>query len=344
MDVTIADTFNPDGVRRESMWVGIEPAQTADGIALRGPMHVEWAIPAEPCSETPVVLVHGGGGQATDYLTTPDGRPGWAPLLVQQGRTVYVVDRPGHGRSPHHPDLLGPLGPPPTLEFLRGLFCAEGAEPHTQWPGVGGDDDSVLGQLAASAGSMLADWEAMHALEKERMGQLLDEIGPAVVVAHSAGAPAGFLAADARPGLVRALVVLEPIGPPFLKIAPLGINLAWGPCAAPIAYDPPPATAEELALVRVESSAAGPPFLLQADPPRRLTHLADVPIAIVTAGASQAVENDRRFAAFLEQAGCRVQALRLAEHGVHGNGHGMIFERNHAEVLRVVTDWIASVS
>ena len=31
-----------------------------------------------------------------------------------------------------------------------------------------------------------------------------------------------------------------------------------------------------------------------------------------------------------------MQLLRLAEHGVTGNGHGMIFERNHVEVLNVV--------
>lgn len=326
------------------MWLGIDRVETVHGTALRGPMHVGWAIPAEPNPTAPVVLVHGGGGQGTDYLMTPDGRPGWASLLVEQKRTVYVVDRPGHGRSPHHPDLMGPLGPPPTLEFLRGLFCTEGTEPHTQWPGTGREDDPVLEQLVASAGSMLADWEVMHALERERMAQLLDAIGPAVVIAHSAGAPAGFLAADARPALVRALVVLEPIGPPFLKVAPLGIDLAWGPCAAPLAYDPPPATAAELALVSVAPSTAGPPFLLQADPPRRLAHLADVPIAIVTAGASRAAESDRHFVAFLRQAGCRVHALRLADHGVHGNGHGMMFERNHAEVLRVLTDWIESVS
>jgi len=38
---------------------------------------------------------------------TPDGRPGWATYLVQEGYHVYILDRPGHGRSPFHPELHG---------------------------------------------------------------------------------------------------------------------------------------------------------------------------------------------------------------------------------------------
>ena len=100
--------------RRGSFWVGVsDRVEGPLGTVLRGPMYVEWEAPAsDAASGPPWVLVHGGGGQGTDYLTTPDGRLGWSRLLVEQGHTVYVVDRPGHGRSPFHPDVLGPMGPP----------------------------------------------------------------------------------------------------------------------------------------------------------------------------------------------------------------------------------------
>ena len=95
-------------------------------------MYVEWESPADAESTPgpPWVLVHGGGGQGTDYLTTPDGRLGWSRLLVEQGHTVYVVDRPGHGRSPHHPDVLGPMGPQMGAALLRPIFVppAEGPD------------------------------------------------------------------------------------------------------------------------------------------------------------------------------------------------------------------------
>ena len=83
----------------------------AAGTIPCGPMFVQWEAPAEVTKPYPIVLVHGGGGQGTDWLGTPDGRPGWSTFLLREGYAVYVVDRPGHGRSPFHPDVLGPMGP-----------------------------------------------------------------------------------------------------------------------------------------------------------------------------------------------------------------------------------------
>jgi len=110
------------------------------GAGERGPMYVYWEAPAEVTKPYPIVLVHGGGGQGLDYLGTPDGRPGWATLLVQQGWVVYVVDRPGHGRSPYIPDLLGPMGPPLPLPVLKSIFVPASAGA----PLVPGDDSAKL--------------------------------------------------------------------------------------------------------------------------------------------------------------------------------------------------------
>jgi hypothetical protein len=43
---------------------------------------------------------------------------------------------------------------------------------------------------------------------------------------------------------------------------------------------------------------------------------------------------------FLEEAGCDVDSLRLADHGVHGNGHAMMLERNNAEALEPIVLWL----
>lgn len=310
-----------------SFWVGVQRLKMPYGTVARGPMFVHWERPAQADDRPPIVLVHGGGGQGTDYLVTPDGRPGWATLLVERGWTVYVVDRPGHGRSPYHPDVLGAMTPPPTFERLRALFVA-GETTHPQWPGTGLDDDPVLAQLVAAGGPMPTDWAAMHTLEQERMVELLERVGPAVVIAHSAGGPAGFLAADARPELVRALVALEPIGPPFLELPPLGTSLAWGVAAAPLTVDPADRSAAEL----------------RAGAPTTLPRLAQVPIAVVSAECSGLRDTDAQTVAFLAAGGCAVEHLALADHGVHGNGHGLPFERNHAAVLDVVLRWIGTAT
>jgi len=60
-------------------WLGIERASLMRGTVHNG-MHlfVEYAIPAQVRYPYPIVLMHGGAGQGLDWMSTPDGRPGWA--------------------------------------------------------------------------------------------------------------------------------------------------------------------------------------------------------------------------------------------------------------------------
>jgi len=81
--------------------------QGTDFIVNGRQMYVEYQVPAQVRHPYPIVLVHGGGGQGLDWMGTPDGRRGWNSYLLEEGFRVYVVDRPGHGRSPFHPDLHG---------------------------------------------------------------------------------------------------------------------------------------------------------------------------------------------------------------------------------------------
>jgi pimeloyl-ACP methyl ester carboxylesterase len=334
--------------RRGHFWIGAEP-DPASGAA-HGPMYVQWEAPVTVTQPYPMVLVHGGGGQGLDYLSTPDGRPGWATMLVEQGWVVYVVDRPGHGRSPYIPEALGPMGRALPVERLRGIFVpptdGPGAMPfaalHTQWPGDRNDpNDPALLQFLASGGPFAGDAVARQSLERDRLVQLLDLVGPAFVVSNSLGGPCGFLLADARPDRVVALVQLEPIGPAFATM--FGPDtLQWGLAAVPITYDPPATSPAELDLVTIEPEAPGaPPFVMQREPARRLANLAPVPIAVVSGEASVFRFTNPPLVAFLQQAGCDAVHLDLAEHGVHGNSHGAMFERNNAEVLAVVTAWMA---
>ncbi|HZO61896.1 MAG TPA: alpha/beta hydrolase [Gaiellaceae bacterium] len=332
--------------RRGFFWVGGEPVPAGEGTALRGQMFVQWEEPAEVTKPYPVVLVHGGGGQGTDWLGTPDGRPGWATFLLDEGYAVYVVDRPGHGRSPYHPDVLGPPGAVLTLELVAALFTDAAAGPmahptahlHTQWPDGGRPGDPNVRAFAAGTGPMLADARLAHTLEQACGAALLDEIGPAILVTASSGGPMGWLTADARPAAVKAIVGVEPIGPAFLDNPRLGLSLDWGLTAAPMTFDPPAASPEELLRETVETPDGS--LTLQTEPARRLTELAGVPIALVEAEASLFAHPGPATAAFLEQAGCRVERIVLAEHGVHGNGHLMMLERNNREVLGPILRWL----
>ena len=277
------------------------------GAAGEAPMYVEWAGAGSDDAPS-LILIHGGGGQGLDWLGTPDGRPGWAPELARRGHRVYTIDRPGHGRGAQHVAALGAMGAPPTAEALGVLFRSpDGVHPtahlQTQWPGGEGapGSDPALLHMVASCRSMPTDLGVAHALERQLGAELIDRVGPSILFTHSAGAPAGWLIAAARPELVRAVVALEPFGPPFRPAA-----------------DGLPGLPHGLTAVALDGSLSG------------------VPVLLVTAEASLLGHFDTEVRDYLTDAGAQVQLMRLADHGVHGNGHGMIFERNHLEVLDTV--------
>ena len=82
-------------------------------------------------------------------------------------------------------------------------------------------------------------------MDADRLARLLDRIGPAILLTHSASGPSGWLAADRRPGLVKAIVSVEPMGPPFADIPNIG-PLRWGLTAAPLTFDLPQKTPEAM--------------------------------------------------------------------------------------------------
>jgi len=327
-------------------WLGVERAKLARGTVANGTqMYVEYWVPSEVRHPYPIVMVHGGGGQGTDWMGTPDGRPGWAGYFVQEGYRVYVVDRPGHGRSPYHPDLHGPFGRLTTYEVVERQFTSpekadkpygEQAKLHTQWPGSGTIGDPTLDQVVASqGGSFLPDLEATHNVWRERLSELFDKIGPAIIMTHSMGGPSGWIIGDARPNLVKAILGVEPAGPPFG-------NLKWGLTASRVVYDPPASDSSELKTKQMPAPGPGQdPYILQEEPARQLVNLKNIPILITTSEASYHAPYDGGSVAFLKQAGCRVDHIRLPERGIHGNAHFMMMEKNNREVLQPILDWVS---
>ncbi len=328
-------------------WVGGERIQTPSGPALRAQMYVEYWIPQDLRHPWPLVMVHGGGGQGLDFLGTADGREGWVHWFVRHGHAVYVVDRPGHGRAPFHPDLLGPMSPPPPTAFLEEWFCRPAEFPerypqarlHDQWPGSGRWGDAHVDHFLAGTGPSQADMAQAHLDTQVATAALLEAIGPAILLTHSAGGPAGWLAADARPQLVKAIIAVEPVGPPFTQRA--GGKLAWGLTASPLKFAPPAHRPEDLQTEERPPVREGTvACLVQREPARKLPNLAGFPIVVVTSEASWMATDNHGTVDFLRQAGARVEHLRLEERGVHGNGHAMMLEINSDAVAAVIDDWI----
>ena len=260
------------------------------------------------------MLVHGGGGQALDMLTTPDGRPGWSTIFLRDGFAVYTVDRPGLGRSPFHPDINGPYGPPAAYEGFVATFAAPsppGLPPHTQWPGSGDRSDPALATFLAWQEPFVTD--AVRAHEDMRTGAaaLLDRIGPSVLLTHSFGGGFGWLALSERPSLVKALVAVEPAGPPFVDHPALG-SFSYGLTPVPLAFGP--GGGEREARRRAGRGRVGAVLRVRAVLPRHR----GVPAVLRGFRGRDPARRDRH----------------------HGNGHAMMLEKNNVEVAAVITDWI----
>ncbi|MGN8057645.1 EthD family reductase [Pedobacter sp. 22163] len=311
--------------RRGHFWINGERLKIDNKTYQHGPMYVFWEVPEKITKIYPVILVHGGTLQGTEWMDTPDGRPGWAQRFLENGYPVFIVDRPGHGRSPYHSDIIGQMGP--AFSYERGqevYFPSDDADIQTQWPFSPLDHDAY-DSFIAPYGPMPADLAKSQDMDARRISQLLDRIGPAILVTHSASGPDGWLVADRRPGLVKAIVSVEPMGPVFGTTPGIG-SLSWGITSAPLTYDPPRLSVEDVKLASPESLRI-PAFL-------------DVPIALVTGETSVFANYAPEIVKFLINAGAKAEELHLPDFGIQGNGHGLIYELNSDQTLQPVLDWL----
>lgn len=290
-----------------------------------------------------------------DWLTKPDGNPGWASYFLGEGYEVYLVDLPYRGRSAWHPKN-GTMTVF-SAEQIQMMFTAckdykmwPQAADHNQWPGAGVMGDPIFDQFYASTIQMVSDPALQESASQAACAALLDRIQkPVILISHSAGAPIPLLVADVRKDLVKAIISLEPVGPPFFKATFIVVPGArYGVSSAPITYDPPVEDPDrDLVKATVD---ADPPLriggAIQAEdpPPRQLVNLVGIPILVVTAEASYHAPYDWITVRYLRQAGLDVEHLQLSDVGKVGNGHMMFLEKNSDHIAAEIDKWIKATA
>jgi pimeloyl-ACP methyl ester carboxylesterase len=341
------------------LFVGGRIARSVKGSPMVGQMYAEFFVPQRLKSPYPIVMIHGGFQTGTNFTGTPDGREGWSQFFLRRGHAVYVVDQVARGRAAdslhHHGTVSGP-----DLDFTRVRFVTPRryrlwpqAKRHSQWPGSGKPGDPAFDAFYATQFPSLANYPKQQAINSKAIIALLDRIGPAVLLVHSQSGAFAWPVADARPKLVKAIVAVEPNGPPVydtaFKGAPdwfadAGPRKVSGLGMVPLSYDPPLKRGEALSFAR-QSKSDGPQLVrgwLQAEPARKLRNLAQVPVMVLTAEASYHAAYDHCTAAYLVQAGVPTTFVRLADVGIRGNGHMMMLERNSDEIAVVIDDWLTT--
>jgi pimeloyl-ACP methyl ester carboxylesterase len=332
--------------------------------AIVDQMYVQYQIPAKVTSPYPIVMIHGTFQSGTIYMGTPDGREGWAEYFLRHGYPVYIVDQVARGRSPYNAAADGPLENI-TVDMMEHRFSAverfnlfPQARLHTQWPGTGMPGDPAFDQLRMSQmPSMISDNASIDENNRADGVALLRRIGPAILLTHSRSGDFGWEIADDAPELVKGIVSVEPWGPPCFraivehleqifqdsppKITRPLVEAKWGLTVDHLTYDPPVQDLADLAPKR-EDKPQGPDLVRCwfATSPHRLPHLVGIPEAILGGEASFHAAFDHCTSQFLTQAGVANDLILLGDHGIHGNTHLMMIEKNNLEIAALIDDWI----
>ncbi len=292
-----------------------EPAENGS-VQVYNQMYVGYQLPAEKSHKYPLILVHGGGGQASDWFSTPDGRDGWRDYFLTAGFDVYWVDRPGYGRSPTN-IRYGELAASANSSIINFLARSE------HWPGDSQDPDdpAIVEWLSSSPPGPYAG----DSIAAADISKLLERIGPAILVTHSAGAASGWLATDLNSDKVAGVIAFEPGASNMTSSIREGLTFE-------------PALAADFAPYKDAEGCE----MQSPNNPSRLLNFAAVPVHLVgselglIAGLPCAVK-------VFQQAGVSVDYTYLPDLGFFGNGHFMMAEKNNGELAQIFIDLAASI-
>lgn len=196
------------------------PANNRPGHIMKDAMYVQYKIPMGRLKPN-VVLWSGGCHVGTSFETTPDGREGWELMFVRAGYPTYVVDATWRGRSQisqNDIQAVRNLAADPTT-LPRTLTCDEElAAPPTPL-GTGFrlyGSNFPIQALDQYLSQMVPDFffSAQNGFvpNKHALIELLEKIGPSIVLAHSQGGSSVYPTVIERPDLFRAYLAVEALG------------------------------------------------------------------------------------------------------------------------------------
>jgi pimeloyl-ACP methyl ester carboxylesterase len=198
------------------------------------------------------------------------------------------------------------------------------------WPGgtPTPTNDAVVGWTASSATAPYCG----DALAAEKISALLEEIGPAVLLAHSAGGGSTFRVPELNRAKVVGIIGFEAAAS---NPAVAGFNNSP---ALITAWKTEPALPATFAAVDKNGCA------MQGDRPSRLVNYADLPIVLVATemgtSSKSAIECG---AAVWQQAGAKGSAVYLPDRGLTGGGHFAMAQLDNAAYAKVFIELATAI-
>ncbi|MDB5804121.1 MAG: esterase [Betaproteobacteria bacterium] len=282
------------------------PAYAASGTVTVEQMYVHYQVPATR-SGAPITMIHGCCLTGKTWETTPDGRMGWDEYFVRRGFPVYVIDQVSRGRSAANATAIDAvkMGKAGAAE-LPPVFAAghEGAWAifrfGTEYPKVNEGLQFPLEAQEEFWKQMVPDWIAA-----------LPTPNPTV--------PALSALAQRLKGTVLMSHSQSGIYP-FQTAALSNTGIA--------------------AIVSIEPGAC-------PDAKGDLAPYLKVPIMILWGDYvdtsprwSPRLKGCREFTQAANKLGGKVTHYVLPEHGINGNSHMLMQDKNNLQIAEMVADWI----
>lgn len=282
---------------------------------------VDFQIPANAKS-LPLVYVHGYGGSGVCWQMTPDGRDGFATLMLRRGWSGYVVDLPGRGRA-------GRTSAETTVKPVADEMFWFDIWRIGIWPnyneGVQFPKDSA--SLSQFFREMTPDLSS-HQLDVPALGALAKRIGKHILVTHSAGGFPGWMSAIQNEA-VQAVVSYEPGGFVF----PEG--------EVPERID------------GLTGGVAGTPVAME-----QFKRLTEIPIVLYfgdyipeTSSKNLGDENwrvrlqmARKFVETINRHGGNATLVELPKIGIYGNTHFLMQDLNNDVLAGLLDEWLRKVT
>lgn len=271
-----------------------------------------------------MMFLHGAGQTKNSWISTPDGRDGWAEYFLQKGYEVYLADQPRRGTASQSSVPVNLTAAPDDLiwftQFRMGLWpkFQEGI----QFPTDPDSMDQYFRQMNPDTGAF------DPAVIASALCAALAKSGPAVLVTHSQGGIPGWLI-GAGSDNVTGVVALEPgtfVMPKDECPAPVPTKSVFAPDGMPFI----PVENEVF-----EKLIKKPIVTIFGD------YIPDEPSDIPAWDHWRVVRQmAHTFSDCVRRHGKNAKVIYLPDLGIHGNTHFFFQEKNSDEVAGVVLDWM----
>ena len=318
LEAASADRQNPPLMIRKqgSFLVGgktvfTETGNDTDPLGSRNPgtatinqSYVEFQIPVNRKSPYPIILLPGGGHFGKVYETTPDGREGWATYFLRKGLAVYNTDGVNRGAS--------------SWDLTDVVLARQGNAPITDIPEMNRYTHELAWtqfRIGPSPGVPFPTSQFPSEAYRQYVKQLV---------------PAFREAIEDDKNVAALVALLDRIGP--------AIVLTWsqsGRFGVRAAVERPDLVK---ALILLEPAAVSDAGEMTGVTQSELNTISHIPV-LLEAGDFDPPRLVRQ-ANFCDNIGDNCTPLNLTEHGIFGNGHVVMVERNNLPVADLILEWL----